>query len=271
MWELRGSGRKVLAGVIGGVRSLRVSAGCRELIAAGLRDLWLWDLQLKDPGSAPKVFQIGATIEALALDGGRALVAAGTKVHACELAGTSCTDYSGHTQAIAALSLSEQSGWMITGAADGTARLWELRTKQLSRTLERAAARVAQVGFSHSGRQVFIASVDNTFRTFDVGSGALLRTLRGPANNLISAALSGDDKLVALADSGPLLHLFDLESGVLLRDVGPSAAVVSIGFGAAGSQLLTVEAQGSIAAWNLTPESRAAAEVADWMRAHSAE
>lgn len=201
------------------------------------------------------------------------LIAAGTeegKVLIWDVSNQKPSDVlNGHAAAVLALGFSPDGKWLVSGSVDGTARLWELPSKQLSRTLERAAARVVQVGFSHSGRQVFTASIDNTFRTFDVGSGALLRTLSGPANNLISAALSGDDKLVALADSGPLLHLFDLESGVLLRDVGPSAAVVSMGFGAAGSQLLTVEAQGSIAAWNLTTESRAPAAVADWMRAHS--
>ncbi len=145
LWDLKGKGSMskpvkptVLTGVVGGVVALRMTDDCRHVIAAGARSLRLWDLKSAEPDRTPRELQTGGPIAGVALDAGRAIVAAGSKLVVCDLGdgAGACQELSGHSKNVRSVDLATTTGWAITGGDDGTVRLWDTRASTGAASLQ---------------------------------------------------------------------------------------------------------------------------------------
>lgn len=78
------------------------------------------------------------------------------------------------TAVITSVGLSPDGKRVLTGGADGTARLWDAHTGQMVRSFAGHTARVAAVAFSPDGKYVLTGSDDTTARIWDPRPGAEL-------------------------------------------------------------------------------------------------
>jgi|GEM_PF-2116829 len=86
--------------------------------------------------------------------------------------------------------------FVVTGAEDKNAKLWEAGTGRLVRTLEGDERNVSSAVFSPDGRFVVTGSGDTTAKLWEADTGRLVRTLTGHEGGVSSAAFSPDGRFV---------------------------------------------------------------------------
>jgi WD40 repeat protein len=96
------------------------------------------------------------------------------------------------------LAFSADGRLLAVAFADGTVRVWEIKSEKLLHTL-RHGDRVACVAFHPGGQQLASGSCDNTAKIWDLQTGREVETLRGHIGHVMALAYSGDGKLLATA------------------------------------------------------------------------
>jgi WD40 repeat protein len=92
---------------------------------------------------------------------------------------------------------------VLTADHDGTARIWDLATGRLLRTVSEPTGQpINAAWFSPDGKLLVTASDDGTARIWDAGTGRLLHTLRGPGLTPVhNAAFSPNGQRVVTCSS----------------------------------------------------------------------
>ncbi len=105
---------------------------------------------------------------------------------------------------------------VLTGLADGTARIWDTQTGKTTTTLIGHSRPVVSAMFSSDGKRVVTASRDQTARIWDAGTGRLLTILSGHTAELWSAAFSPDGQRVVTASNDGTARIWDAQTGKTL-------------------------------------------------------
>lgn len=178
----------------------------------------------------------------------------------------------GHDQTVTGVDFAPDGRELVTGARDGTVRLWELATGLQRHALEGHGADVTAVAYDRSGGTVASAGADRTIRLWDAKTGAPKGVLEGHAGVVTSLAFSttgntlasaSDDKSVVVWDLGTktpktkleghaaALRAVDLASAVA---TGGDDGVVKLWNPATGAALRTLEGHsGKISAIGFAP------------------
>jgi WD40 repeat protein len=91
----------------------------------------------------------------------------------------------GHTAAINSVAFSADGARIVTGSADGTARVWNVATGEVLCELKHASG-VDDVAFSADGARILTTSFDGAAQVWDAASGRRLRELKRPAQTRYS-------------------------------------------------------------------------------------
>jgi len=97
---------------------------------------------------------------------------------------------------------------VLTASDDNTARLWDVSTGEVLRTLLGHGRAVTSVAFSPDGRRVLTASQDSTARLWDAATGEVLRRFEGHGSVVTSVAFSPDGRSVLLATDACAQRIF---------------------------------------------------------------
>jgi WD40 repeat protein len=93
---------------------------------------------------------------------------------------------------VTAVAVSEDGTLLVSGAADGTARIWDVNTGALQRQFEASRTRVTGVAINPDGSLVSTASAAGTTRIWDVDDGRLLHAFGGHGGAVTSVSFSAD-------------------------------------------------------------------------------
>ena len=129
-----------------------------------------------------------------------------------------------HGESILDAALSPDGTLVLTGGADGSAKLWNAGTGELLRTFVCHERGITCTFFSPDGRRVLTGGHDRVAKLWEAETGEFIRALEGHDGTITSAAFSPDGALILTGgsdgavklwwgDSGNLLHTFEEHTG----------------------------------------------------------
>ena len=154
---------------------------------------------------------------------------------------------------------SSDGEYVVTANQDGTARVASTQTGQELFVLGRHKDIVWTARFSPDGNRVVTSSEDGTVRVWQIDTGV---DLVGHIEGVTSVSFSPDGQSVATASFDETVSVWDAASGEELKrfegtDRGsgrwPFGSAV---FHSAGKEVLTAQADGTVARWNVNTEEQ---------------
>ena len=157
---------------------------------------------------------------------------------------------SGHTQRVRAAAISPDGGFVLTGADDNTARLWEASTGEQLLEFSHGGD-VTAVAVAPAGSQVATASADSTVRLWDARSGDLEYTFENDNSGYLGLAYAPDGSLLAAVGGSGFAEIWDPKSGERLhRLIGDDSLFYLAVFSPDGSLLATAGWYSDLILWD---------------------
>jgi WD40 repeat protein len=156
--------------------------------------------------------------------------------------------FEGHTNGTWGVAFSPDGRHALSGAGDGTVRLWEVATGREVRRFSGHDGYVHGVAFSPDGRQALASSHDGTVRLWNVQTGKEIRVLKGHTNFVNRVAFSPDGRRALSGGEDETVRLWDLESGQELRRF---PGFCGVAFSPDGRRALCGEPSGRIGLWDV--------------------
>jgi WD40 repeat protein len=162
----------------------------------------------------------------------------------------------GHTAPVRAIALHPDGVRAITGAEDGTVRVWSIRSALCLRTLTGHAGEVTAVSVHLDGRQAVSAGADGTLRVWDLEKGACLMVMRGHALRVTAATLHPDGRRLVSASEDQTIKLWDLQTGDCLQTLsGHTGCVNTLAIQRSGKRLVSGSDDHTLRVWDLAGDT----------------
>ena len=157
----------------------------------------------------------------------------------------------GHTDKVYSAVFSPDGKLALTASEDKTAKLWDVESGKLLRTLEGHTDWVTSAVFSPDGQLALTVSWDNTARIFEVATGKELQVLSGHTRDVNSAVFSPDGKWVLTASYDNTARIFEVATGKELQVLkGHTDRLNSAVFSPDGRHVLTTGADHKTILWD---------------------
>ncbi|HWF87327.1 MAG TPA: hypothetical protein VN659_00785 [Pyrinomonadaceae bacterium] len=158
----------------------------------------------------------------------------------------------GHTGDINSIAFSPDGRFVVTGSADGTARVWEAASGKSVGELRGHSKSVNSASFSPDGKFIVTASDDATVRLWDATRFALVRNIGGMYPGVVSSAKYSPDGRFIVAASGEAAWVCDpVRGGVVRKLEGHTGQVNSASFSPDSRLIVTASADNTARVWNV--------------------
>ncbi|ACY18086.1 protein kinase domain-containing protein [Haliangium ochraceum] len=194
---------------------------------------------------------------ALSPDGRHAAVAGyhGNDVTVYRLGTGESLRLSDHLKKIRDLDFSSDGHRIITASEDRSAKIWDVRSGQLQRTLEGHTSGVTTAGFSLDGDWVFTASREGTIKTWDARTGAPRWTFFGHRTAIWSSHLSPSNDALVTGSFDGTARLWDIRYAGAELQLPPSEQPYAGASAQPGGELIaTMDSAGTLRVWNRQAE-----------------
>jgi WD40 repeat protein len=134
----------------------------------------------------------------------------------------------GHTSIVAAVAVSPDSRFIVSGSHDRTVKVWDADSGQLLRALEGHIGPVTAVAVSLDGHFIISGSADRTVKVWDASSGQLLRSLEGHTTLVCAVTVSSDGCFIISGSKDCTVKVWDTHDGRLLHSARGQSWVCTV-------------------------------------------
>jgi len=167
--------------------------------------------------------------------------------------------FTAHTAQIDTVDFSPAGDQVLSGARDGTSRIWDAASRRQTRSFPAATNHPNPAVYSVDGTKVFAGSGLGLPRLWDAISGEELRTFPGHTGAVNAVALSPDGSKALTGSSDTTAILWGAETGTRLFTLSRHTDVVNaVAFSPDGTQVLTASNDGSIRLWDVASGAQTA-------------
>ena len=162
----------------------------------------------------------------------------------------------GHNGMVNAVAFSPNGERIVSGAKDGTVRIWNSAAGKLfRRQLIGHSDEVHTVSFSPDGKRIVSGSEDKTIRIWDVTTGRCLNTLKGHTDIVYSVVFSPDGKRIVSGSGDNTIRVWDAVTGSQIGEPlkGHTNIVLSVAFSPDGKRIVSGSADGTVGFWDVSP------------------
>jgi WD40 repeat protein len=165
----------------------------------------------------------------------------------------------GHSDAVTSVAVNADGVTLASGSADGTIRLWDLRTYEpIGEPLAGHENEVLSVAFSPDGKTLASGSADGTIILWDVNMQQMIgQPLRGHSGAVYSVAFHPTRELLASGSADHSIILWNVETHEPAGSplTGHNGAVHSLAFRADGQLLASGGADNMIFLWDVESQT----------------
>jgi WD40 repeat protein len=159
-------------------------------------------------------------------------------------------EMAGHTDWLTRVAYSPDGRRLVTGGADGTARIWDEDTGRTMFVLEGHRGTVHDVAYSPDGGRVATAGADRSIRLWDSATGKPGAILSGHGDAVTGLGFGPGGRLVS-GSADRTLKVWDPENGKVVRTLsGHADAVTVVRFSPVGTHLASGGRDGEVRLWD---------------------
>jgi WD40 repeat protein len=169
----------------------------------------------------------------------------------------------GHEDAVTALAVTPDGHALVSAAADGRVRIWDI-TGAERRTIPGDGAEIRAVAVTPDGQTVVTASDNRTVKVLELASGAERFTLRGHRQWVLALAVGSDGRRAVSGSADGTIKLWDLGTGIERQSIrvqhpvpdlrdrgGMDARVSTLALTPDGQRVISGSSDGMVLVWDL--------------------
>lgn len=157
----------------------------------------------------------------------------------------------GHLGKVNKVAFSPDGEILASASADGTIKLWNLRTGEQSRTFWENFSSVNAIAFSPDGMTIASGNTDSTVKLWDVRTGKLLHTLSGHSAWVSSVNFSPDGETIASGSYDGTVKVWNAYTGELQQSIiGHNAWIFAVTYSPDGKTIASGSFDSKIKLWN---------------------
>ncbi len=157
----------------------------------------------------------------------------------------------GHSEKVTSVVISPDSESLVSGCADKTIKVWNLKTGKLIRTLTEDLGKISSVAISPDGHYLAVGSCQHpksNVKVWNLNSDKLLHTLLGHQKPVNCIAISPDGQI--LASGSNKIKIWNLHKGDRICTLWHSFAVNAAAISPDGTILASGSSDNKIRLWN---------------------
>ncbi|MGB3768471.1 MAG: caspase family protein [Phormidesmis sp.] len=162
----------------------------------------------------------------------------------------------GHSHFVYSVAFSPDGERIISGSADCTLRLWDLKGNAIGKPFKGHSSSVYSVAFSPDGAYIVSGSDDNTLRLWDLEGNSVGCPFEGHSSMVYAVAFSPRGDRIVSGSTDNTLRLWDLEGNSVGSPFeGHHDSVYTVAFSPRGDRIISGSTDNTLRLWDLEGNS----------------